>query len=106
VLDSSTVIVSRGSAPDYEVRVNFGMLAGREATRAELDDLIRRLLPLLGSVAVVAERRQEADDHAEVELHQVRIDLTEDDPLEDVVAIAELWAEACFESRHAEVSEP
>ncbi|MBD0337660.1 MAG: hypothetical protein ICV67_00020 [Thermoleophilia bacterium] len=106
MLDSSTVFVSPGTASDYEVRVNFGMLAGREATRAELDDLIRELVPLLGSVAVVAERRQEADDHAEVELHQVRIDLAADDPLEDVVVIAERWAQACFESRHAEVSEP
>lgn len=106
MLDSSIVIVSRGTASDYEVRVNFGMLAGREATRAELDDLAGRLLPLLGSVSVVAERRQETDGHAETELHQVRIDLSADDPLEDVVAIAELWAEACFQSRHLEVSEP
>jgi hypothetical protein len=106
VLEPSPVVVIHAEPSDFEVRVNFGMLAGREATRAELDDLAARLLPLLGSVSIVAERRQETDGHAEIEVHQVRIDVSEDDPLEDVVAIAELWAEACFESRHAEVSEP
>jgi hypothetical protein len=106
VLEPSPVVVTHAAPSDIEVRVNFGMLAGREATRAELDDLAGRLLPLLGSVSIVAERRQETDGHAEVEVHQVRIDLSQDDPLEDVVAIAELWAEACFQSRHAEVSEP
>jgi hypothetical protein len=106
VLEPSPVVVNRSDPADFEVRINFGMLAGREATPAELDDLASRLVPLLGSVALVSEHRQETDGTAEIELHQVRIDLTEDDPVADVVAIAELWAEACFEARHAEISEP
>jgi hypothetical protein len=106
VIQPSLVIVSQPSPPDFELRVNFGMLAGREATRAELDDLAQQLLPVLGEVTIVAERRTEVDEHAEAELHQVRIDLAEDAPLADVVEIAERWAETCFADRHAEVSEP
>ncbi len=90
---------------DTEVRINFGMLTGREATPAELDELMGRLLPLLGTVSIVAEHRQETDGHAETELHQVRIDLLEDDPVDEVAAIAEQWAQACFDLRHAEVTE-
>jgi hypothetical protein len=99
------VLVNRPTPSELEVRVNFGMLTGREATPAELDELANELVPLLGSVSIVAEHRQETDGHAETELHQVRIDLTEDDPVDDVVALAELWAQSCFDSRHAEVSE-
>jgi hypothetical protein len=106
VIDPLIVFVSEPEASEVEVRINFGMLAGREATPAELDDLAVRLVPLLGSVSLVAEHRQETDGHAESEVHQVRIDLGEDDPVADVVSISERWAEECFASRHAEVSEP
>ena len=106
MLEPSPVVVNRSDPSDFEVRVNFGVLAGREATPAELDDLASRLLPLLGTVSIVAEHRQETDGNAEIELHQVRIDLNEDDPVAEVVALAELWAEECFEARHAEITEP
>jgi hypothetical protein len=99
------VIVAEPNASALEVRVNFGLLTGREATPAELDDLAGRLVPLLGSVSLIAEHRQEADRHGEAALHQVRIDLSADDPADEVVAVAEQWADDCFESRHAEVSE-
>jgi hypothetical protein len=105
VSDPLTVFVSEPTASALEVRVNFGLLTGREATPAELDDLAGRLVPLLGSVSLVAEHRQETDGHAEAGVHQVRIDLASDDPIEQVAAVAEQWAEDCFESRHAEVSE-
>lgn len=105
MLEPSAVVVNRAAPSDFEVRVNFGMIAGREATPAELDELASRLVPLLGSVSIIAEHRQETDGNAEIELHQVRIDLTEDDPIADVVALAELWAEECFNARHAEISE-
>ena len=103
--DSSVVFVSDPAPAGVEVRVNFGMLSGREATPAELDELAGTLIPLLGSVSLVAEHRQETDGHAEAELHQVRIDLDRDDPVEDVVEVAGRWAEDCFADRHAEVSE-
>ena len=40
-----------------EVRVNFGLLAGREATPAEIDELARRLLGTVERVTIVSERR-------------------------------------------------
>jgi hypothetical protein len=103
--DPAMVIVAEPTASALEVRVNFGLLTGREATPAELDDLAGRLMPLLGSVSLIAEHRQETDPHGEAALHQVRIDLSADDPADDVVVIAEQWVEDCFASRHAEVSE-
>lgn len=105
MIDPSTVFINRPAPTEVEVRVNFGMLAGREATPAELDELATQLLPLLDTVSIVAEHRQETDGHGETELHQVRIDLAEEDPVDDVAAIALLWASACFEARHAQVSE-
>ena len=95
-----------------EVLVNFGVFAGREATAAEIDDLARELLPELGLLTIVAERRHEFDGHSEAELHQVRIVVpTEVTPYDDeldrlrelVVARAEHWARQCVERRHAEV---
>ena len=106
VIDPALVFVSDTPRSGLEVRVNFGMLAGREATRAELDELAARLLPILGSVSVVAEQRHETDGRAEAELHQVRIDLGEDDPVAEVAAVAQAWAAGCFASRHADISEP
>ena len=103
--DPSMVFVTEPTASALEVRVNFGLLTGREATPAELDDLAGRLVPLLGSVSLVAEHRQETDGHAEAELHQVRIDLASDAPADEVVAVAEQWVDDCFDSRHAEVAE-
>ncbi|HEV8248790.1 MAG TPA: hypothetical protein VGQ15_02345 [Gaiellaceae bacterium] len=106
MIDPPRVIVSEPTTSALEVRVNFGLLTGREATPAELDDLAGRLVPLLGSVSLVAEHRQETDGRAEAELHQVRIDLAAGDPADEVVAVAERWLENCFETRHAEVAEP
>lgn len=106
MLEPSLVVLSQPSPRVFELRVNFGMHSGREATRAELDDLAQLLLPLLEEVTIVAERRTELDAHAEAELHQVRIDLPHDAPLAEVAEIAEEWAQSCFASRHAEISEP
>ena len=106
MIELPRVIVNEPTTSPVEVRVNFGLLTGREATPAELDDLAGRLVPVLGSVSLIAEHRQETDGHAEAELHQVRIDLEADAPADTVVSIAESWLDDCFESRHAEVSEP
>jgi hypothetical protein len=99
----------------FELRVNFGVFAGRAATAAELDDLARRLLFEVETVSVVAEERHEVGDGAEAVLHQVRIEL---DPgelpadhreLEELkgrlVDAAERWARACATTRHAPEAE-
>jgi hypothetical protein len=105
MIEPPTVFVTEPSAPPLEVRVNFGLFTCREATSAELDDLAGRLVPLLGTVSLIAEHRQETDGHAEIELHQVRIDLAGGDRADEVVAITEEWLEDCFTSRHAEVAD-
>src|SRR5919108_6419609 len=61
--------------PALEVRVNFGMFAGREATPAEIDGLAASLLDQVGAVSIVAEERHEIDDHSEAAIHQVRIEV-------------------------------
>ena len=94
-------------APPLEVRVNFGMFAGREATPAEIDDLARELIPQVGDVTIVREERHEISDHSEGSVQQVKIELPDGPPelIHKVVEIAERWAAACIANRHAEVSE-
>jgi PAS domain-containing protein len=101
--------------PGLAVRVNFGIFAGREATPAEIDDLAAQLLPVLHDVSIVAEQRHEIGEDAEASLHQVRIEVDDENLPEDeldrdvladrIVETAERWAEACIAERHAEVTE-
>ena len=42
-----------------EVRVNFGVFAGRDATSAELEELGKLLVPEAGEVSIVGEERHE-----------------------------------------------
>ena len=100
---------------ELEIRVNFGVFAGREATPAEIDELARQLLPEVGEVSIVSEERHEVGGDAEAALHQVRIEVARDrvpaDPhgrgelTQRLVDAAERWAEACIAERRAEVSE-
>jgi hypothetical protein len=101
--------------PALQVRVNFGVYAGREATAAEIDELASTLLEQVGAVSIVSEDRHEIDGNSEASVHQVRIEIGEESLPADreqlqelgvrVVVAAEQWAEACIASRHAEVSE-
>jgi hypothetical protein len=100
--------------PALEVRVNFGMFAGRDATPAEIDDLAAQLLEKVGSVSIVAEERHEIDTHSEALVHQVRIEVGADslpetrDTREELagrlIETAERWADACIADRHVELS--
>ncbi len=49
--------VQEHEPPALEVRVNFGMFAGREATAAEIDELADALLEQVGAVSIVSEDR-------------------------------------------------
>jgi hypothetical protein len=89
---------------DGDIRVNFGMFAGREATQAEIDDLAHVLLEQIPAVTIVAEQRTIADREMEASVHQIRIELDgaeADAPLR----LTEEWAEACIAERHAEITE-
>ena len=89
--------------------MNFGVLAGRQATNAELEELGRQLVADAGEVSLVSEERFELGPHSEAELHQVRVELDgaalDEDLRARVVATAEAWARACAADRHADVTE-
>lgn len=101
--------------PGLEIRVNFGVFAGREATPAEIDELAETLRGKVGEVAIVSEDRHEFGEHSEAEVYQVRIELPPEQlPLfEDeffelqgrLVESAERWARSCIDERHPEHSE-
>ncbi len=97
-----------------EVRVNFGVFAGRAATPAEIDELARRLLPEVGPVSIVSEERHEIDKDVEASVHQVRIEIATGalpegmEPAilgERIAQLAEKWAESCISDRHAEIAD-
>jgi hypothetical protein len=98
-----------------EIRVNFGIFAGRDATTAELDELGQLLLPDAGEVSIVGEERHELSDGTEAVLHQVRVVIPTDVvPLDrndrrafsdKLVGLAEIWARRCIHERHADITE-
>lgn len=99
--------------PGVEVRVNFGVFAGRRATPAEIDELAKALLPKVGEVAIVAEERHEIGEASEASLNQIRIEVSPDHLPDDeheldelcgrLVESAERWAHDCIAERHAEI---
>jgi hypothetical protein len=89
---------------DGDIRVNFGMFAGREATQAEIDELAHDLLAEVEPITIVAEQRTIADRGMEASVHQIRIELGEVDPQRPLL-IAERWANTCVAERHAEFTE-
>jgi hypothetical protein len=101
--------------PALEIRVNFGVFAGRAATPAEIDDLARALLPRIGEVSIVSEERHEISEEVEASLHQVRIEVPEErlpaaandrtELTDDLVAEAGRWARACVADRNTDVAE-
>jgi hypothetical protein len=101
--------------PGLEIRINFGMFAGREATPAEIDELGKELLDRVREVSIISEERHEIADTSEVQLHQVRVEVSPDDlPRDDheldelrgrLLEVSERWAQACIAERHLEVEE-
>jgi hypothetical protein len=101
--------------PALEIKINFGLFAGRDATAAELDELARRLLPEVGEVSIVSEQRHDVSEETEIAVHQVRIDVADehlpaDEEMLDaltarLVDLAEDWAGSCIAERQSEVSE-
>lgn len=99
--------------PVLEIRVNFGMFAGREVTPAEIDELAAALVPEIGEVAIVAEQRLEAAEGVEATVHQVRVEIPGEhlpepgDHLEEtrqrLLDAVESWARASIDARHVDV---
>ena len=87
-----------------DIRINFGVFAGRDATQAEIDELARELLAEVQAITIVAEQRTIADRDVEASVHQIRIELGKSNPQRPLL-IAERWAEACVAERHAEITD-
>lgn len=106
---------TRPDPPALEIRINFGVFAGRDATAAELDELAKELLPEVSEVSIVAEIRHEVSEQSEVALHQVRVQVAGDQLPETaagqrelqirLLATCERWANACVADRHGELTE-
>ena len=104
--------VRQHEEPAVEVRVNFGVFAGRDVTPAEIDELARLLAERVDEFSVVAEQRHEFGHAVEASLHQVRIEVARDavsgdetELAERLVETADRWAQACIAERHAEIAE-
>jgi hypothetical protein len=101
--------------PGLEVRVNFGIFAGRRATPAEIDDLAQSLLSKVGEVSIVAEERHEIGEDSEASLHQVKIEVDPEYIPADghdadvlagrIVEAADSWARDCVADRRVEIGE-
>src|SRR6478752_10870020 len=101
--------------PAIEVRVNFGVFAGRDATAAEIDRLAEELLNEVGEVSIISEERHEIDANVEASVHQVRIEISSDrvppagpereSVIKRLVERAEHWARMCVAERHAEIAD-
>jgi hypothetical protein len=112
---SMAFAVHRHDPPAIEVRINFGIFAGREATPAEIDRLAEWLLDEVGEVSIISEERHEIDANVEASVHQVRIEVAADrvpaDPAERsriearIVERAEHWAHICVAERHVEIAD-
>ena len=98
-----------------EIRINFGVFAGRDATSAELEELGKLLVPEAGEVSIVGEQRHEISEDAGVVLHQVRVSVSPENVPDDygerkefcerLVTLAEIWARQCINERRSEISE-
>jgi hypothetical protein len=102
-----SLLVREHEDPGIEVRVNFGVFAGRHATPAEIDELALGLRSLAPEFAIVAEERHEFGDTAEASVHQVVVEVPREhagdraDVLaEQIVLTANGWALECIASRH------
>ena len=111
---SMAFVVPRREPPAIEIRVNFGVFAGREATPAEIDRLAEWLLDEVQDVSIISEERHEIDANVEASVHLVRIEVTDGvpddaaarDALEGrILERAEHWARQCVADRHADVAE-
>jgi hypothetical protein len=103
-----SLLVREQDEPGVEVRVNFGVFAGRHATPAEIDELALALKELMPSFAIVSEERHEFAAGVEASVHQVVVEvprehaagLAPDVLAERIVLAANGWALECIASRH------
>jgi hypothetical protein len=112
---SMAFAVHHHDPPAIEVRVNFGLFAGRDATAAEIDRLAAWLLDEVGEVSIISEERHEIDSNIDASVHQVRIEVASDrvpgegperEELERrILERAKHWVRLCVAERHTDGAE-
>jgi len=95
--------VREHETPALEVRVNFGVLTGRQVTPAEIDELASELARHETVFEIVSEERHEFGGGLEASVHQVVIVMADESAAMDVVGAAERWARACYDARHVDI---
>jgi hypothetical protein len=102
-----SMLVREHEDPGIEIRVNFGVFAGRHATPAEIDELAVALRELVPAFAILAEERHEFADSMEAKVHQVVVEVPREDAGDEpdflagqIVHAANGWALECIASRH------
>ncbi len=111
---SSLAFVATPDEPAaIEIRVNFGIFAGRTVMLAEIDRLAAWLLDEVEAVTVIAEDRHQIGRTGEGSVHQVRIEVAEANvpggaagrrELEDrLLERIEYWVRLCIAERHSEL---
>jgi hypothetical protein len=107
-----TFVPEPRDSPELEIRVNFGMFAGRDVTNAEIDDLARELLRVLRRVSIVSLRRHEVDGDVEAAIHQVKVEASSADARQldaqlepRLLELVDAWARRAIEHRHVELAE-
>lgn len=102
-----SLLVREHEEPGIEVRVNFGVFAGRHATPAEIDELAAALSDVLPEFAILSEERHEFGGAVEASVHQVVVEVPREhggeEPellAEQIVLAANGWALDCIASRH------
>jgi hypothetical protein len=99
------VTIGTKPEPSLELAVNFGIFAGREASRPELERLGEALLAVVEGASVIAENRLEVGRESLVLLHQVRVEVAAEAlPGGDAEAVRDRvaatvgdWARTCIE---------
>ncbi|HEY7422264.1 MAG TPA: hypothetical protein VH541_09645 [Gaiellaceae bacterium] len=101
-----SLLVREHDEPGIEIRVNFGVFAGRNATPAEIDELALALRDFVPSFAIVSEERHEFGDAVEASVHQVVIEVPQEHArgdadllTEQIVFVTNGWALECIASR-------
>src|SRR5690242_7210490 len=102
-----SLLVREHDDPGIEVRVNFGVFAGRHATPAEIDELALALRDSVTSFAIVSEDRHEFGDAVEASVHQVVVEVPQGIAHEEPQLLAERilfaangWVLECIAARH------
>ena len=102
-----SLLVRAHEEPGIEIRVNFGVFAGRHATPAEIDELALALRESVPSFAIVSEERHEFGDSVAASVHQVVVkvpqELAGEEPellAEQIVLAANGWALECIAVRN------